>query len=285
MSPRGAGLRLTPSERRPLGGGFVRRGCLPLAAVALLALVAGCGGQRSQIPPGTLEPDKLLFERGTASLKDKKWFTAREYFRQIVDGYPQSEVRADAKLGLGDTYMGEGGVQAYVLALNEFREFLTFFPSHPRADYAQLQIAMAHYKQMAKPERDQTETREAVKEFEVFFERYPNSPLAGEARQRFREARDRLSESEYRVGLFYYRSRWYPGAVDRFKALLKIDPEYTGRDAVYYYLAETLYKVQQSAEALPYYERLVAEFEKSEYLDEARRRIDELKAAQPPSTP
>ena len=26
------------------------------------------------------------------------------------------------------------------------------------------------------------------------------------------EARDRLSMSEYRVGYFYYRQRWYPGA-------------------------------------------------------------------------
>ena len=33
----------------------------------------------------------------------------------------------------------------------------------------------------------------------------------------------------------------------------------------------------RKAEALPYYERLVNEFEKSEYLEEAKRRIDRLK--------
>ena len=34
---------------------------------------------------------------------------------------------------------------------------------------------MSHFKQMRAPERDQTETREALKEFEVFFQRFPTA--------------------------------------------------------------------------------------------------------------
>ncbi len=64
---------------------------------------------------------------------------------------------------------------------------------------------MSHYEQMRAPERDQTETREALKEFDVFFERYPNSPLTPEVKEKWREARNRLSEASYRVGLHYYR--------------------------------------------------------------------------------
>jgi outer membrane protein assembly factor BamD len=253
-----------------------------VAAVALAAalLTSACAGDRTRVPPGTLDPDKLLFERGTAALNDRKWLTAREYFRQIVEGYPQSPYRADAKLGVGDTYLGEGGAQGSVLAINEFREFLTFYPTHPRADYAQYKLAMAHYYQMAKPERDQTETKEALKEFEAFFERFPNSSLMPDAKKAYREARDRLSESEYRVGLFYYRARWYPGAVDRFKEVLKNDPEFTHRDALYFYLGETLTRMQNPAEAIVYFERLLAEFEQSEHLEEGRKRLEELKAAQ-----
>jgi outer membrane protein assembly factor BamD (BamD/ComL family) len=99
-----------------------------------------------------------------------------------------------------------------------------------------------------------------------------------EVRTKLREARDRLSESDYLVGFFYFRQRWYPGAIDRFKELLKSDPQFTGRDAVYFHLAESLVKVKLEAEALPYLEKLVDEFEHSEYLIEAQRRINELKA-------
>jgi outer membrane protein assembly factor BamD len=258
-----------------------------VAVVALLLVAAGCGGNSNRVPAGTLDPDRLLYERGVAALTEKKWITAREYFRQIVEGYPQSTYRGDAKLGVGDTYLGEGGSANAVLAINEFHEFLTFYPTHARADYAQYRLAMAHFYQMAKPERDQTETREAIREFDVFFERYPNSAMLGEAREHYRAARDRLSESEYRVGLFYYRAKWYIGAVDRFKVLLKNDPQYTRRDSVYYYLAESLraqagnQEGQQAklSEALTYYERLVEEFEQSEFLEDSRQRIAELKAA------
>lgn len=253
------------------------------AVLGLVLLVSACGGNRTTVPAGTLEPDKLLFERGSAALSEKKWFTAREYFRQIVEGYPQSPYRAESKLGVGDTYIGEGGPANAVLAVNEFREFLAFFPTHERADYAQYKLAMAHYSQMAKPERDQSETKEAIREFEVFFDRFPNSKLTPEVKQKYREARDRLSESEYRVGLFYFRAKWYPGAVDRFMSVLKKDPEFTLRDAVYYYMGETLLATDKKAEALPYFDRLLTEFEQSEFLEAAKKRVAELKAD--PATP
>jgi outer membrane protein assembly factor BamD len=249
-----------------------------LAAVAAVALLSACAGTtRGSVPAGTTEPDKFLFDKGTAALNSKKWLTAREFFKQVTETYTQSAYRPDAKLGIGDTYLGEGTAEALVLAINEFKEFLSFYPTHRRADYAQLKLGMAHFKQMRHPQRDQTETREAVKEFEAFVARYPTSSLMPEARQRLREARDRLSESDYLVGYFYYRQRWYVGAVDRFKSVLKDDPEYTGRDAVYYYLADSLVKMKLEAEALPYLEKLIAEFEQSEYLVDAQKRITELK--------
>jgi outer membrane protein assembly factor BamD (BamD/ComL family) len=98
-----------------------------------------------------------------------------------------------------------------------------------------------------------------------------------EVRTKYREARDRLSESDYLVGYFYFRQRWYPGAITRLKALLKDDPEYTGRDAVFYHLAESLARTKKEAEALPYFEKLVEEFTESQYLELAHKRISELK--------
>jgi outer membrane protein assembly factor BamD len=131
---------------------------------------------------------------------------------------------------------------------------------------------------MRGPQRDQTETRNAIHEFQVFVDRYPNSPLAPQAKDRLRQAEDRLSESDYEVGFFYYRQRWYPGAVDRFKTVLQQDPEFKNRDAVYFYLGESLVKTRRQAEALPYYEKLVEEFQQSDYLQDARKRIDEIRS-------
>lgn len=242
-----------------------------------LALGAACAANSSAVPAGTAEADQFLFQRGQGELKERHWAAAREYFRQIVDNYPQSPFRPDAKLAVGDTYIGEDTAESLVLAANEYREFLTFYPTNPRADYAQYRLAVAYAEQMLAPDRDQSATRETIKELQLFFDRYPNSSIMPEARKLMRDAKDRLSEASYRVGLHYYRVRWYPGAIDRFQEVLKSDPDYTHRDAVYYHLAESLVRSDKKAEALPYYERLLAEFEQSEYLEDAKKRVTELK--------
>ncbi|MDP9324619.1 MAG: outer membrane protein assembly factor BamD [Acidobacteriota bacterium] len=250
-----------------------------LVWILVVAFVSACASGPKKPPVGTLEPDKFLWERGTDELTKKHWLTAREYFRQLMDSYPQSTYRADAKLGLADTYLGEGSAESDVLGVNEYREFLSFYPTHERAYYAQFKLGMCHFYQMHGPDRDQTETHEAIAELTAFVQRYANSPLIGDGRARLREARDRLSDSDYRVAYFYLRTQKFaPAAIDRFNAILKTDPEYTRRDAVYFFLAQALLKVNRPAEALPYLDRLVSEFETSEYLEQAKKLAETLKA-------
>jgi outer membrane protein assembly factor BamD len=247
--------------------------------LVVLAGVAACTSGSRKPPVGTLEPDKFLWERGTQELNKKHWLTAREYFRELMDSYPQSQYRADAKLGLADTYLGEGSAESQVLGINEYREFLSYYPTHPRADYAQFKLGMSYYYQMHGPDRDQSETDEAIVELTRFVEQYQNSKLIDEGRKRLREARDRKSDADYRVGYFYLRTQKFPpAAVDRFQSILKNDPGYTRRDAVYFYLAQALIAMKREAEALPLLDRLISEFEYSEHLEDAKKLAETLKA-------
>ncbi len=276
---------------------LLARAARPIACAAAALIVAGCASAgRNTVPPGTLEPDRFLFERGKAALDDHKWLTAREYFKEVFETYTQSTYRPDAKLGIGDTYIGEGTPEALVSAIGEFTEFLTFYPTHQRADYAQYQLSLAHFKQMRSAQRDQSETKDAISAFETFVARYPNSDLMPEARARLREAKDRLGDHEFGVGFFYYRIKWWSGAIDRFQSLLKEDPDYTGRDDVYYFLGESLLEAFTQrgadgpsqagvAQALPYFARIVDEFEQSDHLEDARKRVAELTARAQRATP
>ena len=252
---------------------------LPSALCPLLflaALVSACGSN----PPVTAAPgeaDQILLDRGNAALKERSWTRARTYFSELLESYPQSPLRAEAKLGVGDTFLGENNSASYVYAQNEYREFLAFYPTNQRADYAQMQLGMVHFNQMLNPQRDQTETREAIKEFQTFVDRYPNSPLITQVKERLRQAKDRLSDWDLQVGNFYQSVRLYHAADVRYRHVLASDPEYSRKDALYFRLAETLEKSDKKAEALPYYERLLKEYEQSEYLEEAKKRIERLK--------
>ena len=269
--------------RRSLKASAIALPSAPIALVAVLATI-GCGGRQIEIPALTeADADEILFERGTQALAEEAWSTAREYFVQIRDNYPQSPLRSQARLGVVESYEGEGTDVAYLSALSELREFLRLYPpTHELAPRAQFKLGMVYFNQMRRPERDQSETRSAIAEFETFVELYAefaDPQLLADARARLRDARDRLSDSNFLVGRFYHRLRYYPGAIDRFREILDEDPGYTRRDAVYFHLADALATIDRGPEALPLFERLVSEFPATEYLEDASLRIAELKVA------
>jgi outer membrane protein assembly factor BamD len=263
---------------------FARRLLLVCSLVLAGALAAACAsgsGGLTQTPPPDVEPDQFLYQRGTEALENGRWLTAREYFRRLVDTYPTSRFRQDARLGIGDSYLGERRIDSDILAAGEFREFLRFYPLAERADYAQYRLALSQVRQMLSPQRDQTATREALRELQVFLDNYPNSQYLPEVTALQRQARDRLSESEFQVGRHYFRTRWYPGAITRLEELLKVDPQFTGRDGVYFFLAESYAKMNRFDEARTYYQRLLEEYAVSEYLGDARKRLQRLPESAP----
>lgn len=252
---------------------------LTAGLAGLILALAACARPNPLPPPGTVDADQFLYTRGVEALEARRWLEAREYFRRIVDTYPQSQYRYDAKLGIGDSFLGEDSLDANIRAAQEFSEFLQFFPLHERADYAQYRLAISQQRQMLSAQRDQSATHRALHEFDVFLTNYPDSDLREEVLNRRREVRDQLSRHEFEVGLTYYRIRWYTGTVLRMQELLEADPAYSGRHEVLHYLAEALYRLERPKEALPFYEELVATYANSQHAENAQRRIEEIRAA------
>lgn len=252
----------------------------------LTVALVGCAGSMgpNDIPAiGDLEADRLLFERGSEAMDDQNWPRAREYFLQIRDNYPQSQYRAEARLQIGDTYEGEGSPDSYVRAIEEFQDFLSLYPTHPRTGYAQYKLALVHLHQMNRAERDQTETLSAIAEFEAFIARFPaDHELMPQVREGLRSARDRLGMHNYQVGLYYYKYKNYLGSMARLREILEEDPGFTARDGVYFYLASALAETTQVTEAIPYFARLLDEFPESEFAAEAAEQLSQLEAGAQP---
>src|SRR5207245_2892824 len=118
---------------------------------------------------------------GQKALEKHQYEAARQHFKRIIDGFPQSEYGPAARLALGDSYFQEGGTASYILAVAGYREFLTIYPSHPRSDYAQFQIGECYFKQRNSPDRDQTPTHNALEEYQRLLELYPSSSFLEQA--------------------------------------------------------------------------------------------------------
>jgi len=255
-----------------------------LIAPALLLALAACGG-KGEVDIATLasSSDQIIWEAGQKAFEKKHWEAAREHFKRIVDAFPQSEHGPAARLGLGDSYFNEGGIANYILAISAYRDFLTLYPSHPRSDYAQFQVAECHFRQRNGPDRDQTETTKALDEFQRLVEVYPQSSYVETARERIAACRYSLARAEFLAGYFYQRTRnAYRAAVGRYETLLRDYPDYPETDEVLYRLGECLMAQGRRAEALPQLSRLVETYPQSKFVDDARHLIDVIKSGPAP---
>ena len=256
------------------------------AAACAGLLAAGCAhsGGPADLATLTSNSDQVIWEAGEKALKKHDYEAARQHFKRIIEAFPQSEYGPAARVAVGDAYFQEGGTANWILAVGAYREFLTLYPSHPRADYAQLQVAEAYYKQRNGPDRDQTPTQRALEEYQRLLDISPASPLAEQARARIAECRQSLARAEFLAGYFYQRTRQAcRSAIFRYEALLRDYPDYGRADEVLFRLAECLLEVGRSPEALPHLARLLKDYPTGEYADEARKLMET--ASQTPATP
>jgi outer membrane protein assembly factor BamD len=254
-------------------------------ALPLVGLTLSCAhGTEPDISTLASSSDQIIWDAAQKALEKRSWETARQYLKRIVDGFPQSEHGPSARIALGDSYFEEGGTANYILAIEEYRQFLTFYPSHARSDYAQFKVAESYFKQMSPPDRDQTATREALDDYVRLLEIYPKSSYAEQARQRITVCRSSLADAEFNVGYFYQRSRKaYRAAIRRFEGLLADYPDYAGMDKVLFRLAQCLAVMARTAEALPHLARLLEEYPESSFTEQARKLYHQLATSGAPS--
>lgn len=251
-----------------------------LVALIAAAWIAGCGGKSPESLPGTGPGDERLLALGLDALEREKWEEARGYFQQLLDSYPRSQRAGDARLGVADSYFNQKGSGNLVLAIAEYRDFLTFFPNHPRADYAQYQIAYGHYRQIHAPDRDQDPTTLAIEEFEKLIELYRNSRYAEEGQKLLSECYETLAESEFQKGLFYLSIRKAcRAAIARFNHVLEKYPDYTRKDELHFRLGAAYQMCGQLDQALPHFQRVVDNYPESEFREEAQAILATIQVA------
>ncbi|HEX9722735.1 MAG TPA: outer membrane protein assembly factor BamD [Vicinamibacteria bacterium] len=244
----------------------------------LFLLFSTACGQKTTVRDFSSEGgDVRLLELGQVQQEAEHWEDARGFYQQLIDTFPRSQYVGDARIGIADTYFHQRGAGNLVLAIAEYRDVLTFFPNHPRADYVQYQIANSYYRQKQSSDRDQEPTRTAVEELEKLIELYPNSPYAETAKELLRDCNELLAEHEFRVGEFYLKVRKHcHGSIARLKGVAEDYPTFSRVDEVYFQLAEALTLCGQPSEAMPYYQRVVENYPTSDFKDDAEERLDTL---------
>jgi outer membrane protein assembly factor BamD len=231
------------------------------------------------------QPDKILYDRAIDDIKHGRQEVGRLNMQTLINTYPDSEYLAKAKLAIADSYYKEGGTSNLALAISGYKDFGVFFPFLPEATYAQMQVAMAHYKQMDKPDRDRSHAVAAEEEFQVFLQKYPNDPLAPQAEQHLREVQEVLAEGEYRIGYYYYVKGDKRAAAARLLAVTNRYPLYSKSDQALWMMGDILEKSEHKEVAALYYGRIVKNYPLSSMVPGAKDKLKSYGAPIPQPDP
>jgi outer membrane protein assembly factor BamD len=242
------------------------------------------------------EPDKILYERAVFDVKHSKYTEARLTFQTLINTYPDSEYLAKAKLGVADSYYKEGGTSNLTQAVDEYKNFIVFFPFLDEAAYAQMQVGMSHYRMMGKSDRDNSQGEAAEDEFQAFLLKYPQNPLVPKAEQYLRNVQEVLADGYYRVARFYYLKRDYRASAARLVDLTERYPLYSQSDEALAMLGDVYMRAKQASKneddknhwadlAGECYSRIVRDYPVSSQASIAKERLKALGMPVPAADP
>jgi len=273
----------------------LRRTLLILISGLFFLSVAQCDAQilhKKKKPAATpaaednsQQPDKILYDRALNDIKHGRHESGRLNLQTLINTYPDSEYLAKAKLSIADSYFKEGGTSNMAQAIAGYKDFIVFFPFLPEAVSAQMQVAMCHYNQMEKPDRDRSQARDAEEEFQIFLQKYPNDPQAAKAEQHLREVQEVLAEGDYRVGYYYFVKGDKRAAAARLLSVTKRYPLYSRSDRALWMLGNIFESSERKDIASIYYGQIVRNYPLSGLAADAKSKLTAFNVPVPQPDP
>jgi len=119
-----------------------------------------------------------------------KYEKARQSFQMVLYRFPTTDYADDAQFYIAMTYMKQ---KDYETAINEFKFLIENYPYSNYTEEAVFRTAEAYCKKSLPPDRDQTDTQNAIKIATEFLSTYPDSRFAKDAREIIARCRNKLA--------------------------------------------------------------------------------------------
>ena len=200
----------------------------PIAIVYLIILLVltGCTSIQNSV-------DKFfgMEEEGTAdelawagmdAYDNGKYLKAIEKFQKIKDFYPFSKYAILAELKIADAHYQR---EEYEEAIFEYENFERLHPRNEAIPYVIYQIGRCHFDQIDTTDRDQTSARKALEAFQRLQKQFPKDQYARRSEEHISIALKSMAGHTYRIGVFYYRTKHYKAALNRFMSIISDYPD------------------------------------------------------------
>jgi outer membrane protein assembly factor BamD len=229
------------------------------------------------------EEARSAYARALLQFRRGDCLEAEPAFQSIHREYPYSRFAALSELRVGDCQFKQ---KNYTEAIQTYRTFVRYRPSHDQVPYARFRIAQAHYKQIPREwllsppthERDQTPAHDALRQLRRFVHDFPNDDRVPEANKMIHKTLAVLARHELYAARFYRHLDADEAVIRRLETLLD-RYEGSGYEAeALLLLAEVQVDADRPGEARHALTELLERFPEAEQVADAR----ELLAGLPP---
>src|ERR1051326_3712249 len=130
----------------------------------------------------------------------------------------------------------------YILAAYHFKNFSRQFPNSAHAEECLFMGAYAFSQESPRYSLDQTDTKNAIKEMQMFINKYPTSTLVDSCNHIIDRLRGKLERKSFEIAKQYYDIEDYKAAMIAFQNLIKEFPDTRYREEANFYNLKASYK-------------------------------------------
>lgn len=199
---------------------------LIVLGIVIFFLCTGCSALKKAWNALTGEEDigsaQQLAWDGMNAFENGDYKDAIDNFQKLKDWYPFSEYLSLAELKIADAHYQ---LEQYEEAIFNYEEFEKLHPRNEAIPYVIYQIGRCYYDQIDTIDRDQTPARKALETFQRLNQQFPDDQYARSAAEHIPKCLKSLAGNDFIIGVFYYKSKHYKAALNRFMSVLSNYPD------------------------------------------------------------
>jgi len=180
-------------------------------------------------------------------------------------------------------------LEQYILASYYFNNFSNTYATSDLRQEADFMSAYSNYKLSPTYRLDQTYTRKAIDEFQLFVNTYPNSDKVQQCNNLIDAMRAKLELKAFKAAELYFNLRDYQAAIRSFENVLKDFPDTRNVEEIRYMIIRSAFLLAENSfvkKQFPRYsdtaeraEEFLGRYRDSRYADDVRKMLEKSRKA------
>lgn len=216
--------------------------------------------------------------------ESKSYFQALQLFEELVTVFRGTVKAEDTYYYYCMCYYLTGD---YVVAAYHFNNFSQTFPNSAKAEEALFYNAYCYYLDSPVSSLDQKNTQDAIRQFQLFINRFPKSIKVAESNNLIDELRAKLEVKDFNNAKLYFKREQYKSSMIAFQNVIKSYPATSYKEECLYYIFVSSYEyaaksiamrqTERYKAAMENYLKLIDAFPNSRFLNDAEKIYENCK--------